>query len=231
MEIAVLISRLNHQCRDAMERAAQRSWQRNQHFVEIEHLMLELLEIEGGDLACLLPALGLERDRLASEINLALELFKTGNTRTPTLSKQLLALIEDAVVQASVFGATGVRSGLLLLALLDRDEYRALLQGSIPSLLGHGHELGARRIAGNSEQTRDAAVQQGPIFVAIEQRQQQQPGTHTRGAEHAGLDHGVLDQRQQLFGQRRCAGITGLEQLQGEIDFTRQAIAFQPQRR
>ena len=136
MEIAVLISRLNHQCRDAMERAAQRSWQRNQHFVEIEHLMLELLEIEGGDLACLLPALGLERDRLASEINLALELFKTGNTRTPTLSKQLLALIEDAVVQASVFGATGVRSGLLLLALLDRDEYRALLQGSIPSLLG-----------------------------------------------------------------------------------------------
>jgi type VI secretion system protein VasG len=136
MDIAMLISRLNPQCRDAMERAAQRSWQRNQHFVEIEHLLLALLDIDGGDLACLLPALGLERDRLAAEINLALELFKTGNTRTPVLSRQLVALIEGAVVQASVLGSTGVRSGLLLLALIDGDEHRTWLQSNIPSLLG-----------------------------------------------------------------------------------------------
>jgi len=134
MDIAALISRLNNPCRDAMERAAQRSQQRTQHFVEIEHLLLELLDIDGGDLAFLLPALKLQRDTLTTELNVALDSFKTGNTRNPLLSRQLVALIEDAVIEASVLGFNGVRSGVLLLALLDRDEYRALLQGSVPSL-------------------------------------------------------------------------------------------------
>lgn len=136
MDIAALISRLNSPCREAMERAAQRSQQRNQHFVEVEHLLLELLDIDGGDLALLLPALKLQRDSLITEINAALDSFQTGNTRNPLLSRQLVALIEDAVIEASVLGFGGVRSGLLLLALLDRDEHRALLQSSVPSLSG-----------------------------------------------------------------------------------------------
>lgn len=136
MEIAELISRLNEPCRQALEQAAQRSRQRNQHFVEIEHLLLTLLDIEHGDFACLLPALALNRDRLSAEINLALEQFQAGNTRIPTLSRSLVALIEDAVVLSSVLGYSRVRSGLLLMALLDRDAHRTLLQASTPSLLG-----------------------------------------------------------------------------------------------
>ena len=135
MELAALISRLNSACHGALEKAAQRCHGRNQHFVEIEHLLLELLDIEAGDLAYLLPKLGLERDALAAEINRGLERFKTGNMRFPVLSAQTVALIEDAVVQGSVLGIQGVRSGLLLLALLDREERRQLLQSSAPSLL------------------------------------------------------------------------------------------------
>ncbi|MDA8486310.1 type VI secretion system ATPase TssH [Pseudomonas resinovorans] len=135
MELGSLIGRLNAQSRRALERAAQRCLQRTHHYVEIEHLLLELMDIEGGDLAYLLPRFGLERDVVATEINQALELFKAGNTRTPALSAQTVGLLEDAVVQASVLGQQSIRSGLLLLALLDRDERRTLLLNSASSLL------------------------------------------------------------------------------------------------
>ncbi|AVO56061.1 type VI secretion system ATPase TssH [Ectopseudomonas mendocina] len=135
MELAALIGRLNADSRRALERAAQRCLQRTHHYVEIEHLLLELLDIEGGDLTWLLPRFGLERDSVATEINRALELFKAGSTRTPALSAQTIGLLEDAVVQASVQGQSSIRSGLLLLALLDRDERRSLLLNSASSLL------------------------------------------------------------------------------------------------
>ncbi|MDO7899032.1 type VI secretion system ATPase TssH [Pseudomonas citrulli] len=135
MELASLIGRLNPDNRRALERAAQRCLQRSHHYVEIEHLLLELLDIEGGDFACLLPRFGLERDAVAAETNKALDLFKSGSTRTPALSAQTIGLLEDAVVQASVLGLDSIRSGLLLLALLDRDERRGLLLNSASSLL------------------------------------------------------------------------------------------------
>ncbi|PMZ85841.1 MULTISPECIES: type VI secretion system ATPase TssH [unclassified Pseudomonas] len=135
MELASLIGRLNPDNRRALERAAQRCLQRGHHYVEIEHLLLELLDIEGGDFAYLLPRFGLERDALAAEINKALELFKSGSTRTPALSSHTTGLLEDAVVQASVLGLESIRSGLLLLALIDRDERRSLLLNSASSLL------------------------------------------------------------------------------------------------
>lgn len=83
MELAALVGRLNADSRRALERAAQCCLQRTHHYVEIEHLLLELLDIEGGDLAWLLPRFGLERDSVAAEIGRALELFKAGSTRTP----------------------------------------------------------------------------------------------------------------------------------------------------
>jgi len=136
MDLGSLVTRLNGDCRRALERAAQRCMQRSHHYVEIEHLLLELLDIEGGDLAYLLPRFGLERDALAAEINQALDRFKAGSTRTPAFSNHTIALLEDAVVQASVQRQESVRSGLLLSALLDRDERRTLLLGSASSLLG-----------------------------------------------------------------------------------------------
>lgn len=135
MELASLIGRLNPDNRRALERAAQRCLQRGHHYVEIEHLLLELLDIEGGDFAYLLPRFGLERDALTAEINKALELFKSGSTRTPALSTHTTGLLEDAVVQASVLGLDSIRSGMLLLALIDRDERRSLLLNSASSLL------------------------------------------------------------------------------------------------
>jgi len=136
MELGSLIAWLNSDTRDALERAAQRCLQRGHHFVEIEHFLLELLEIDGGDLACLLPAFKIERDALGERINRALELFKGGNTRTPSLSAQTVNLLKETVLQASVRGAEqSIRSGQLLLTLLEREEFRTQLLDSAAALL------------------------------------------------------------------------------------------------
>jgi type VI secretion system protein VasG len=178
MDIAALISRLNSPCREAMERAAQRSQQCNQHFVEIEHLILELLDIDGGDLAFLLPALNVQRERLSVELNATLDSFKTGNTRNPLLSQQLVALIEDAVIEASVLGFNGVRSGLLLLALVDRDEHRAALPGSMPSLAGISREALRSQLAACIERSSESST----------------PARTAHGAAQASDDSPLLEQ-------------------------------------
>ncbi|WKE67491.1 type VI secretion system ATPase TssH [Gallaecimonas kandeliae] len=136
MDLKALVGKLNPPCRGAMELAAQRCLQQGHHYIEIEHVLLELLDIDGGDLACLLPRFGLERDQLASEINRAMEPFKRGATRTPAFSAHTLAWLEEALVQSTVVAQEElVRSGTLLLALLEKDELRSLLLNGVSSLL------------------------------------------------------------------------------------------------
>lgn len=215
MELAALIGRLNADSRRALERAAQRCLQRTHHYVEIEHLLLELLDIEGGDFAWLLPRFGLERDSLATEINRALELFKAGSTRTPALSAQTIGLLEDAVVQASVQGQASIRSGLLLLALLDRDERRSLLLNSASSLLRIPREALRANLLEWTQASREYSGGPGPAGKA-------------RLAQEASQDS-VLDQyTQDLTADARAGRIDPIVGRDGEI---RQSIDILLRRR
>ncbi|QCP53531.1 type VI secretion system ATPase TssH [Trinickia violacea] len=136
LDLKTLVGKLERPARSALEKAAQRC-QRQTHFhVEIEHWLLELIDIEGGDLACLLPHFGLERDTLIAEINNALEQFKRGNTRMPAFSANLVLLLQDALVQSTVvLQEPFVGSGTLLVALLENDALCAQLSASVPSIL------------------------------------------------------------------------------------------------
>jgi len=215
MELAALIGRLNADSRRALERAAQRCLQRTHHYVEIEHLLLELLDIEGGDLAWLLPRFGLERDAVATEINRALELFKAGSTRTPALSAQTIGLLEDAVVQASVQGQASIRSGLLLVALLDRDERRSLLLNSASSLLRIPREALRANLLEWTQTSREHTGSPGPAGKA-------------RPAQEAPQDS-VLDQyTQDLTADARAGRIDPIVGRDGEI---RQSIDILLRRR
>ena len=203
MDLGTLVTRLNGDCRRALERAAQRCMQRGHHYVEIEHLLLELLDIEGGDLACLLPRFGLERDALAAEINLALELFKGGCTRTPAFSNQTVAVLEDAVLQASVQRLESVRSGMLLLAVLDRDERRALLLNSASSLLRIPREA----LRGNLQEWTAPSRESGAAVA----------GKPAKGAK-AGSEPSLLDQfTQDLTEDARNGRIDPIVGRDGEI--------------
>src|SRR2546428_63735 len=79
------------------------------------------------DLQRLLRHYDIDQVHLVSSLTRSLERFKTGNARTPALSPQLVRLISDAWMLAALdFGAARIRSGHLLLALLENDELARL---------------------------------------------------------------------------------------------------------
>ena len=136
IDLKTLVAKLERPVRAALERAAQ-SCLRQTHFeVEIEHLLLEMLDIEGGDLACVLPHFNLERDVVIAEIRSALEQFKRGNTRTPAFSRNVVLLLQDALVQSTIVLRQPLAgSGTMLLAMLENEGMCAQLSASVPSIL------------------------------------------------------------------------------------------------
>ncbi|MBM2886775.1 type VI secretion system ATPase TssH [Chromobacterium phragmitis] len=134
-ELAQLVSRLNPGCRKALERAAQRCLQQSHYYVEIEHVLLELLDMPDGDLPLLLPKLGLSPDQLSAELRRSLDQFKRGETRAPAFSSHTVAWLKEALLLATLRQEASIRSGLLLLTLLERDELRNLLLIGAPCLL------------------------------------------------------------------------------------------------
>jgi hypothetical protein len=115
-----LLAKLNNHSRQALEEAVGLCVTRSQYDVELEHWVLKLAEMPNTDLQRVLRYYDIDHERLVHDLTRALDLFKTGNTRTPLLSAQLTTLIREAWVLASIdFGAPRIRSGHLLLTLLE----------------------------------------------------------------------------------------------------------------
>ena len=122
-----LIGRLNDTCRSALEGAAGLCLSRTNYDVEIEHLLLKLMEVADTDLARVLRQYEIDSSHLSKDITRALDRLKTGNSRTPALSPRIPQLVEDAWLLASVdFGASKIRSGHLMLALLANEDLARL---------------------------------------------------------------------------------------------------------
>jgi len=130
-----LFAKLNDTCRGATESAAALCLAERHYEVDIEHVLLQLLEGDDNDLRPVLRHYGVVVERLQSQLADALQGFKTGNTRTPALSPHITQLIERAWVLASIeYGTSQIRSGYLLLALLDDADLRRLLLASAAEL-------------------------------------------------------------------------------------------------
>lgn len=99
-------------------------------------MLLALLDEEQGDLACCLGEAAIPADRLREEIQRTQAQFKTGCTRMPVFSVQLVELLEGAILLATFQRLAQVRSALLLLALLTRERLRSQLAQGMPLLLG-----------------------------------------------------------------------------------------------
>lgn len=122
IDLKSLMGRLNEPCRRSLEAAAGLTLSRTHYNVEIEHWLLKLLDVRGSDLVACLKHYGVDDARLAADLNRVLDRLKTGNSRAPALSPQVVSLAREAWLLASlVQGANRVRSGHLLLALLSDD--------------------------------------------------------------------------------------------------------------
>lgn len=135
MNLKTLFAKLNDLSRCATEDAAALCFNERHYDVEVEHVLLQLLAIDDCDVRPILHHYEVVTERLQAQLRAALSGFKVGNTRTPALSPQIARWIERAWVVASIeYGQDRVRSGHLLLALLDDQELRRWVLASAAEL-------------------------------------------------------------------------------------------------
>ena len=122
IELKPLIGRLNDVCRRALESAAGLTALRSHYNVEIEHMLMGLLDRTDTEFAAILNKWAVDPARLSADLNRSLDRMKTGNARAPALSPDIVDMVKNAWLLASVeHGASRVRSGHLLWALLADD--------------------------------------------------------------------------------------------------------------
>jgi type VI secretion system protein VasG len=114
-----LIGRFNPVVRSSLEGAAGLAMSRTHYNVEIEHWLLKLLEEGDTDLITALERYEINLAHLARDLTQTLDRIKTGNSRPPALSPNVVDLAKEAWLLASVeYGHGQVTSGHLLVALL-----------------------------------------------------------------------------------------------------------------
>src|SRR5437868_4472461 len=118
-----LIGKLNDATRGALEGAAGLCLARTHYDIEIEHFLAKLLDSSASDAAKILHQFGVDSLRLEKDLGRSLDKLKSGNARTPAFSPTVLRMLTEAWTVGSLdFGASHIRSGHVLLAMLSNDE-------------------------------------------------------------------------------------------------------------
>ncbi len=122
LNLKSLIGRLDDTCRNALDGAANLCQKSLHYEVDIAHLFLKFNEVGDSDIQRIFHHYELDVSRLNRDLTRALERFKKGNAGTPVLSPRIPELLKEAWTLASIeYGASKVRSGHLLLALISHE--------------------------------------------------------------------------------------------------------------
>ena len=136
IDIRTLMGRLNPECKRAMEQAAELCVQQTHYNVDLEHLLFRLVEGEAPDVLLILARFTIRPDTLLAQLQKSLDGFKRGNGRTPSLAPDFAPLFQEAWLMSSMLlGQQNIRSGTLVLALLEVDRLRGRLVDAAPALL------------------------------------------------------------------------------------------------
>ena len=131
VDSGALIKTLNKTCLNALQSAAGLCLSRSNPSVEIEHWLVKIAELPDSDLTRIFRQFEVDTSRLLRDLTKVIDGFRTGNQRTPTLSLRIDQLVRAAWVTASVqYQARQIRSGTLLLALLDDEELGRIARDS-----------------------------------------------------------------------------------------------------
>ncbi|BCH27598.1 type VI secretion system ATPase TssH [Mesorhizobium sp. L-8-3] len=135
VDLQSLVGRLNQHCRSTLEGAVGLTLSRTHYNVEIEHWLAKLIEANDNDVAAILRHFEIDAGRLAADLTRMLDKLKTGNSRSPALAPNIVKLIREAWIFASLqYDAAAVRSGHLMAALLCDDSLAALARDASPML-------------------------------------------------------------------------------------------------
>ena len=135
VSIKNVVAKLSPNLRDSLEGAAGLAMSMGHYNVEIEHWLTKILEHPHTDLLKILQQYDVEVDKIISSLAFTIEGLRSGNTRPPALSPNLVSLASQSWMLASVEYAQGfVSSGHLLVACLLDDSIRGQLILAVPEL-------------------------------------------------------------------------------------------------
>ena len=160
LNLKLLMGRLNDASRRSLEAAAGMSLSHSNYNVELEHWLLKLVESSRTDVELLLRFYGVNTANLSRDLLRVVDRLKTGNSRSPALAEDILNLVREAWLIASVdYKASSVRTGHLLCALLADDSLARLALAASSEFEKISVERCARlvEITGNSSEATAAA--------------------------------------------------------------------------
>ena len=133
MDLQSLVGRLNAHCRSSLEGAVGLTLSRTHYNVEIEHWLTKLVEATDNDVAAILRHFEIDTGRLAADLTKVLDRLKTGNSRSPALTPNVVKWVREAWIYGSLqYGDSSIRSGYLLVSLLGDDALSALARDASP---------------------------------------------------------------------------------------------------
>ena len=149
IDIRTLLAKLNPECKRAMTLAAELCVKQTHFNVDAEHFLLQLLEGPAPDIKQILERFAIDPAAVTAQLQQALERFKRGNGRTPALSPHFVPLFQEAwLLSSMLLGQQQVRSGTVVLALLEVESLRGMLLESAPKLLDIPRETLRKELAG-----------------------------------------------------------------------------------
>ena len=162
IDLKQLVGRLNDVCKRTLEAAAGLTLSRTHYNVEIEHWLVTMADRADGDIAAILRHYEIDLGRFAIDLNRGLEKMKTGNGRAPSLSPDIVELVKQAWLLASLEqGVTRLRTGHLLWALLADETLSRRAREASGQLLKIQPDLLKRdflTVTANSAEAADAAA-------------------------------------------------------------------------
>jgi type VI secretion system protein VasG len=170
IDLRALVGKMNDVCRRSLDAALGLTVSRTHYYAEIEHWLLALLDFPDNDLQHILRHFELDGGSIAAELNQALDKFKRGNTRAPGLSAEIQAMARGAWLVATLEApALRMRSGHLIVALLNDDDLKRQIANSSPKLAsipGETLRRGLLTICSNASEAAAAAGDPAPAASA-----------------------------------------------------------------
>jgi type VI secretion system protein VasG len=135
--LKALVARMTPVARVALEQAVELCQGRSHAEIDIEHFLMTLVEAENTDWSALLKHLEIDRSRVERRLTKALDDLESGSARRPTFSTWIPRLLERAWLEASIaFDSNRIRTGHILLALLDDPQLSRLALALVPEFEG-----------------------------------------------------------------------------------------------
>jgi type VI secretion system protein VasG len=131
-DIPRLLEKLNDYSQNTLATAVGVCVSRGHYEVRWEHLLLEYIDRNDGDIPCIMRQFGVDLSHLKKAVTRELETLRTGNTGKPLFSPPLLDIIEFAWTLASLdFGLPSISSGTLFVAAFERGQLAMSSYGNL----------------------------------------------------------------------------------------------------